>query len=49
MLTATREPQIVEEALGNKNWKEAVDIEYNALMNNNTWHLVPPKKGSNIC
>jgi hypothetical protein len=48
MLTATREPQIVEEALGNKNWKEAVDIEYNALMNNNTWHLVPPKKGSNI-
>jgi histone deacetylase 1/2 len=25
-----------------------MDIEYNALLKNNTWHLVPPKKGSNI-
>jgi histone deacetylase 1/2 len=25
-----------------------MDLEYNALMKNNTWHLVPPKKGSNI-
>jgi histone deacetylase 1/2 len=48
MLSATGEPQTVEEALENKNWKEAMDVEYNALMNNNTWHLVPPQKGSNI-
>ena len=25
-----------------------MDVEYNALMKNKTWHLVPPKKGSNI-
>jgi hypothetical protein len=48
MLTSTGEPQTLEEALGNKNWKEAMDVEYNALIKNNTWHLVPPKKGSNI-
>jgi histone deacetylase 1/2 len=46
--TFTDEPRTVEEALGSKHWKEAMDIEYNALLKNNTWHLVPPKKGSNI-
>jgi hypothetical protein len=25
-----------------------MDVEYNALIKNNTWHLVPPKKGTNI-
>jgi hypothetical protein len=25
-----------------------MDIGYNALIRNNTWHLVPPKKGINI-
>jgi histone deacetylase 1/2 len=25
-----------------------MDVEYNALMKNNTWHLVPPIKGRNI-
>jgi hypothetical protein len=25
-----------------------MDAEYDALMKNKTWHLVPPKKGSNI-
>lgn len=48
MFSSTGEPQTVEEALGDKNWKEAMDVEYNALMKNKTWHLVPPKKGSNI-
>jgi hypothetical protein len=46
--TFTDAPRTVEEALGSKHWKEAMDIEYNALLKNNTWHLVPPKKGSNI-
>ena len=46
--TSTGEPQCVEEALGSKDWKEAIDVEYNALMRNKTWHLVPPKKGSNV-
>jgi hypothetical protein len=48
MFTSNGEPQTVEEALGDKNWKEAMDLEYNALMKNNTWNLVPPKKGINI-
>jgi hypothetical protein len=25
-----------------------MDLEYSALMNNKTWHLVPPHKGTNI-
>jgi hypothetical protein len=29
-------------------WEEAMDVEFNALMKNKTWHLVPPVKGSNI-
>jgi histone deacetylase 1/2 len=45
---STGEPHNVEEALHNKNWKAAMDVEYNALMKNNTWHLVPPIKGRNI-
>jgi hypothetical protein len=28
------EPQNLDEALENKNWKQAMDIEYSALMNN---------------
>nr|CAD1824304.1 unnamed protein product [Ananas comosus var. bracteatus] len=47
LFTATGEPQSLEEALGNKNWKSAMDDEYNALMQNKTWHLVPPQKESN--
>lgn len=41
-LTATGEPQCLEEAFSNKDWKEAMDAEYMALMKNKTWHLVPP-------
>jgi histone deacetylase 1/2 len=47
-LTATGEPQCLEEALGSKHWKEAMDAEYMALMKNKIWHLVPPQKGVNI-
>jgi hypothetical protein len=25
-----------------------MDAEYDALMKNKTWHLVPPQKGSNV-
>jgi histone deacetylase 1/2 len=31
-----------------KKWHDAMDIEYEALMKNKTWHLVPPQKGRNI-
>jgi hypothetical protein len=46
--TSTGEPQNLEEALGDKNWKNAMDIEYDALMKNKTWHLIPPQKGRNV-
>jgi hypothetical protein len=25
-----------------------MDVEYDALMKNKTWHLVPPRKGTNV-
>jgi hypothetical protein len=46
--TSTGEPQSLDEALGDQNWRNAMDIEYDALMKNKTWHLVPPTKGRNI-
>jgi histone deacetylase 1/2 len=46
--TLPGEPHNINEALENKNWKNAMDLEYSALMKNKTWHLVPPKKGTNI-
>jgi histone deacetylase 1/2 len=48
LFTSTGEPQALEEALGDKNWKHAMDAEYDALMKNKTWHLVPPQKVRNI-
>jgi hypothetical protein len=47
-LAVTGEPRNLEEALRDKNWKHAMDAEYDALMNNKTWHLVPPQKGRNV-
>jgi histone deacetylase 1/2 len=47
-LTSTGEPQNLSEALEDNNWKQAMDAEYDALMKNKTWHLVPPRKGRNI-
>ena len=47
-LTSSGEPQNLEEAMHDRNWKAAMDSEYLALMKNKTWHLVPPKKGINI-
>jgi hypothetical protein len=47
-LTTTGEPSIVQEALNHNQWKQAMDSEYNALIKNNTWHLVSPKTWTNI-
>ena len=44
----TREPTTLEEALGHKHWVTAMDNEYQALMKNKTWHLVPRPKEKNI-
>jgi hypothetical protein len=47
-LTNTGEPTSIDEAIGDKNWKAAMDLELDALMKNKTWHLVLPMKGGNI-
>jgi hypothetical protein len=48
LFTASGEPQFLQEAVEDKNWKHAMDLEYSALMKNRTWHLVPPQKGRNV-
>jgi hypothetical protein len=47
-LAASGEPSNLEDALHDKNWKHAMDDEYEALIKNKTWHLVPLLKGSNF-
>jgi hypothetical protein len=47
-LVASDGPRNLEDALHDKNWKQAMDDEYRSLIKNKTWHLVPPQKGSNI-
>lgn len=47
-LAATSEPQNLAEALGDENWKHAMDAEFEALAKNKTWHLVPPEGIKNI-
>jgi hypothetical protein len=47
-LTSSGEPHSIDDALTNPNWKHAMDLKYDALMKNATWHLVPPMKGRNI-
>jgi hypothetical protein len=48
LITYAGEPHNLEEAMQNKNWKNAMDLEFLALQKNKTWHLVPPQKGHNI-
>jgi hypothetical protein len=43
-LAVVDEPRNLEDALGDKNLKNAMDMEYDALMKNKTWHLIPPQK-----
>lgn len=40
-LSASGEPDGLQDALEDKYWKKAMDEEYDALMRNKTWHLVP--------
>jgi histone deacetylase 1/2 len=42
------EPTTVAAALSDKIWTVAMDSEYQALLHNKTWHLVPRPKGKNI-
>lgn len=42
------ESQNLEEAMTDRDWKAAMDCECSVLMKDETWHLVPPRKGINI-
>ncbi|XP_071685400.1 uncharacterized protein [Lolium perenne] len=48
MFAATGEPQTLDEALKDARWCEAMSEEYNALLHNRTWHLVPSSPSKNI-
>lgn len=37
VVTNIEEPETFEQAIIDKNWKAAMDEEYNALMRNKTW------------
>jgi len=48
LFSSTGEPHAVEEAINDPQWKEAMQTEYDALIKNKTWHLIPPQKGINV-
>jgi histone deacetylase 1/2 len=48
MLSSTGEPCTLVEALDDENWCNAMNEEYKALMENKTWHLVPPSSNKNL-
>jgi histone deacetylase 1/2 len=41
LLVAHTEPKTVKQALLDPSWKSAMQVEYDALLQNNTWSLVP--------
>ncbi len=41
----TTEPESIEEALANEDWRAAVNSEYESLIENNTWELVNLPEG----
>jgi hypothetical protein len=45
---STGEPSTNAEAFSDSRWKAAMDEEYNALISNQTWHLVPPTRGQHV-
>jgi histone deacetylase 1/2 len=45
---SSAEPQSLNQAFASKEWVAAMDHEHQALLRNNTWHLVPRPKGKNV-
>jgi hypothetical protein len=48
MLAASDEPRDLHDVLNSPEWKQEMDTEFDALQKYRTWHLVPPKSGSNV-
>ena len=46
--TSSDEPSSLAEAQGDPKWVAAMNLEHQALLRNQTWHLVPPPQGKNI-
>ena len=42
------EPSTVPLSLADPHWKDAMETEYQALLKNNTWELVPPSDAHHI-
>nr|CAD1827245.1 unnamed protein product [Ananas comosus var. bracteatus] len=42
------EPHCYTEAVKDPNWMQAMSVEYNALLDNATWILVPPDRAQNL-
>ena len=42
------EPATVQEALSHPEWKQAINAEFQALLKNHTWDLVPYQEDMNI-
>ena len=43
-----KEPSTYEEAAKKKEWKDAMIEEYQSIMNNDVWDVVPRPKGKSI-
>jgi hypothetical protein len=48
MLASTGEPRNLPDALADSHWRAAMQDEYDALMLNKTWTLVPPSPNKNV-
>ena len=48
VFSAPAEPLSIKQALSDPNWKKAMDAEFQALKNNDTWDLVPYQSKYNI-
>jgi len=42
------EPSTLGEVLSDRNWVTTMDSEHQALLQNKTWHPLPPPEGKNI-
>ena len=47
-MSEVKEPRSLDEALVSPDWKAAMDTEFQALIKNQTWHLVSPTSDQNI-
>jgi hypothetical protein len=48
MLASSDEPCSLANALADPHWKHTMEEEYEALLNNQTWHLVPSSSNKNV-